>query len=100
MPTPSSCEFRLAVRNSQKRCQPHACLRAAGDRSEQNDDLLGHADLGGHFSWFQLMLQGYNFPIFGASDERKTPTLQEAFPLTGKEKAENILFQSRKSSGR
>lgn len=100
MPTPSSCEFRLAVRNRQKRCEPHACLCAAGHRSKQNDDLLGHADTGGHFSLFQLMLQGYNFPIFGASDEKKTPTLQEAVPLTGKQKAENILFQRRKSSGR
>lgn len=70
------------------------------------DGLLGHADPGKHFSLFQLMLHSNNSITFGASNEKKKPpqTKQHSkryfLLLERKRKAENILFQNRKSSGR
>lgn len=72
------------------------------------DGLLGHADPGKHFSLFQLMLHSNNSITFGASNEKKKQKTQQTkqhskryfLLLERKSKAENILFQNRKSSGR
>lgn len=72
------------------------------------DGLLGHADPGKHFSLFQLMLHSNNSITFGASNEKKKKKNQQTkqhskryfLLLERKSKAENILFQNRKSSGR
>jgi len=65
------------------------------------DGLLGHADPGRHFSLFQLMLHGNNSITFAASDEKKNPkTHSKRYFVLVERKAENIVFQNRKSSGR
>lgn len=89
------------------------------------DGLLCHAGPGRHFWLFQLMLYGNNSVIFGALDEKtktktnqpkqtdKTPKqikpqnkipnpnkiFKRYFLLLERKRTENILFQSRKSSG-